>query len=667
MGSRRFPGKSLAPLAGAPMIDHVLRRAGRSSSIDSLVVATSTSPSDDVLAAHLREMGFEVVRGDEEDVLARFATAADATNATHLVRVTGDCPLVDPTAIDLVVNRLLEGDVDYVCLAPGYPDGTDVEAFSRSVLDSAVKDAELPSDREHVTLWMRKGGRCATAEVNLGIEGADVRLSVDERADLSVVDELIQRVGPDASIGAYVAALNDTSARGSMWATRDEGRWRSETSDLVASIGIRNGTDASRAHLRRALELIPGGTQTLSKGAAQFVRGVTPAFLIEGRGAYVADVDGNWFIDYPMALGPVILGHGHPRTVRAVTEQVARGTTFTLPHPLELDVAEQIVDVVPCAEMVRFAKNGSDVTDAAVRLARAVTGKDVVLACGYHGWHDWYVVTTPRSAGVPEALRPLTQTFLYNDVESLEAVASAHKGRIAAVVLEVQFDDPDPAFIAAIRRIADSEGAVFVLDEIVTGFRLALGGAQERFGIDCDIACLGKALANGLPLAAVVGRRDLMESFDRVFFSGTFGGEVVSLVAAAATIEEMRTAPVIEHLWAVGERLHRGMRREIEASGLDIDLVGQPPKGALFFSHPEIDPAAVRGLFLQETVKRGILFGGPILTSYAHTEVEIDRTIEVCGEALAIVAEAVDSGTVETSLEGPAPGVVFRLQRDNDD
>ncbi|MCL6648799.1 MAG: aminotransferase class III-fold pyridoxal phosphate-dependent enzyme, partial [Chloroflexi bacterium] len=259
--------------------------------------------------------------------------------------------------------------------------------------------------------------------------------------------------------------------------------------------------ERSLALKARAARRIPTLAQTFSKAPTQFVQGVAPVYLERGAGSHVWDVDGNEYIDYPMALGPVILGHNEPAVTAAAIAQLERGIAFSLPHPLELELAELLVEVIPCAEMVRFGKNGSDATSGAIRAARALTGRDLIACCGYHGWQDWFIGTTSRSRGVPAAVRALTRVFRYNDLASLEQVFAEHPGQVAAVILEpVGVVPPQPGFLEGVRELAHRHGALLIFDEVVTGFRLALGGAQQLFGVTPDLACFGKALGNGFPV-----------------------------------------------------------------------------------------------------------------------------------------------------------------------
>jgi glutamate-1-semialdehyde aminotransferase len=416
--------------------------------------------------------------------------------------------------------------------------------------------------------------------------------------------------------------------------------------------------------LQRASRRIPGASQTFSKGANQFVRGASPLFLERGRGARVWDVDGHEYLDFSMALCAITLGHGDPDVNAAVTRQLERGIAFSLPHPLETEVAELLAKLIPCADMVRFGKNGSDVTSGAVRLARAFCGRDIVAVCGYHGWQDWYIGTTTRSLGVPKAVRELTRTFSYNRIETLEEIFDLHPGQVAAVIMEpVGVIAPQAGFLESVRELCTRHGALLIFDEIVTGFRLALGGAQERFGVRPDLACFGKGMANGFPLSALVGRAEVMTLLDQVFFSFTAGGETVSLAACRATIEKMERERVIPHLWSQGERLQQHTNRAAASTGLAhvIRCVGLGPRTVMTFERPDGSTWwELKSLFQQECIKRGVLFTGAHNMALAHDEDTVTRASAVYDEVFAIVADAVDRGQVATRLEGPPVEPVFR-------
>jgi glutamate-1-semialdehyde 2,1-aminomutase len=408
----------------------------------------------------------------------------------------------------------------------------------------------------------------------------------------------------------------------------------------------------------RAKPLIPSGTQTLAKGPGQHVDGVAPKYLVRGRGARVWDVDGNEYLDMTMGVGPLSLGYADPVVDEAIRAQLADGITFSLMHPLEVEVAELIRDAVPNVESVRFSKTGCDVTTAAVRLARAYTGRDRVACCGYHGWHDWYIATTDRHAGIPEATRELVSTFAYNDLAS---VAEAVGDDTACVILEPMVaESPRDDFLAELRRICDERGALLVFDEMWTGFRLALGGAQQKFGVRADLACFSKAIANGMPLSALVGRADVMKLLDKdVFFYTTFGGEALSLAAAAATIPELRRRDVPAALAARGSRLRTGFATICAEHDLTwARCVGMDARTLVTFDVAQ--PLLARSFVQQELIRRGVLWSGWHNLSWAHRQSDIDYLLDCYREVLPMLGEHVARGTLAGALRGKPVEPVFR-------
>ncbi len=415
--------------------------------------------------------------------------------------------------------------------------------------------------------------------------------------------------------------------------------------------------------LNRANELIPGASQTLSKGPTQWVQGVAPNYLERAEGAHVWDVDGNRYLDFPMALGPVMLGHSHPAVERAIGEQLRSGITFSLPHPIEIEVAERIVDLVPGAERVRFAKSGSDVTSAAVRLARANTGRERVIVTGYHGWHDWYIGSTTRGLGVPESVRSLIDTVVFGDLPALSAALERRSGEVACVVCEpVGILEPAPELLREMIELTHRHGTLVIFDEVITGFRLAPGGAQEHFGVRADLVCFGKALGNGMPISALVGPAVTMDALGDVFFSGTHGGETLSLAAARATLDVLVEEPVHEHLWRLGRRLQEGISGAIACHGLSdwVDCSGAAPWTIVSVREPY--PGATlpaKSLVQQEMIKRGILFNGSNFISYAHTDADIDLAIEAYEAAFDVLSSALPDD-IGDHLEGPPLTPAFR-------
>ena len=418
--------------------------------------------------------------------------------------------------------------------------------------------------------------------------------------------------------------------------------------------------------LERALALIPLGSQTFSKSHLAFPRGAAPAFLARGRGGHVWDVDGNEYVDLVCGLLPIVLGYDDPDVTTAVEDQLRRGITFSLATELEVELAEELVDLIPCAEMVRFGKNGSDATAGAVRLARAYTGRERVAVCGYHGWQDWYIGSTPMHRGVPEAVRALTHPFTYNDLESLDRVLTGHRGEFAAVIMEpMTTAEPKPGFLEGVRDLARTHGALFILDEIITGFRFHLGGAQTLFGVTPDLATFGKSMANGLPIAAVVGRRDIMRGMEDIFFSFTFGGEALSLAGALATIRKMRREPVIARLWERGQAMCDAARRAISRHALDdvLTVAGKPCWSQLQFKDvPGASQWEIKTVFLEQVIQRGVLTAGSQNVCYAHTIADVSQVGAAYDEACAVIADGLASGDLPRRAVGAPLQPLFRVR-----
>ncbi len=673
MSSTRLPRKMLADIAGRPMLWHVANRVKRARHVDQVVVATSDQPADEPIEDFCRAEGIECFRGSMDDVLDRFHQAARHYKADAVVRITGDCPLIDPEVIDKVVARYLEGDLDYASnyLRYSFPDGLDTEIFSFSALEYAGQYATEPRQREHVVPFIKNhdGFRKANVGNENDLSQEQHRWVVDEPRDLDFVREVYARLdrgdGPQFGMKEVLELLSEEPdlREINQGITLNEGAYRSFAKEAPLPAQTRS-LKRSEDLKSRAGKVIPSYTQTFSKGPTQYVQGVAPSFIARGEGCRVWDVDGNEYIDYPMALGPITLGHNYPAVSEAVMRQMRDGTIFSLSHPLEVEVAEMLVDVIPSAEMVRYGKNGSDATSGAIRAARAYTGRDIIACYGYHGWQDWFIGTTTRNKGVPRAVQELTFTFDYNNIGSLEKIFAEHPGRVAAVIMEpVGVVEPKDDFLRKVRTITEREGALLIFDEIVTGFRVALGGAQEHYGVTPDLTCCGKGMGNGYPIAAVAGRRDVMELFDEIFFSFTFGGEALSLAATKATITEMRDKDVIGHLWEQGRRLRDGFNVLATAYGIaeNAECVGLGPRTSTSFKDESgATWLELKSLFQQECLKRGVLFLGGHNLCYSHGNADIDQTLRVYRTAMEICTVAIKEADVPGRLEGDPVQAVFR-------
>jgi glutamate-1-semialdehyde 2,1-aminomutase/spore coat polysaccharide biosynthesis protein SpsF len=418
--------------------------------------------------------------------------------------------------------------------------------------------------------------------------------------------------------------------------------------------------------LARAERVIPLGSQTFSKSKIQYPAGAAPMFLTKGAGGRVWDVDGNEYVDLVCALLPVVLGYRDPDVDAAIRAQLENGISFSLATELEIELAEKLAQIIPCAEMVRFGKNASDATSAAVRLARAFTGHDHVIACGYHGWQDWYIGATARNKGVPAVVAQLTHKVPFNDLGAVEAVFQAHPSDVAAIMLEtVGADEPAPGYLQALKEIAHRNGALLVFDETITGFRIALGGAQAYYGVTPDLAAFGKAMGNGMPISAIVGRRDVMREMEEIFFSATFGGETLSMAAALAVIDKMQREAVIERLWKTGAGLAARIERRIAEAGLQdtIRLKGIPPwKIVQFVDGRGTRKEAIKTLFVKEMLRHGVLITGTHNICYAHDERDIEAVERAWQLALGTIAEELATGLLEKRLGVPVIMPVFAVR-----
>ena len=674
MRSSRLPGKTMANVEGHPMLWHVVNRVRHARKVDRVVIATSTATSDDIIADFCKTNKIQCYRGSETDVLDRFYQAVCAENPETVVRITADCPLIDPAIIDLVVQQFQLGELDYVsnAMVRTFPDGLDTEVFSAAALATAWRDGHKSSDREHVTPYLRSG-KFRTANVinpDMTTGTGHYRWTVDEPVDLEFVRAVYAafRDQPTFGMTDILRLVQQNPNLGTMnnSVVSNEGYYRSLYREAHAQSASPLNIRASKAWLERAQAVIPGCAQTFSKGYNQHVRGVAPMLLERGLGCRVWDVDGNQYIDFIQGLLPNILGYAHEGVNAAVTKQIAQGHSFSLAHPLEVELAERLVRLIPCAEMVRFGKNGSDATSGAVRAARAKTGRDHIACSGYHGWQDWYIGSTVRNAGVPKAVRDLTHPFPYNDLAALEKTLGEHSGEFAAVIMEpVNFTPPSPGYLQGVKDLAHRHGALLIFDEICSGFHFGLGGAQKLFGVTPDMACFGKAMGNGFPIACIVGRADVMNVFEDIFFSFTFGGEIASMAASMAVLDVLEHTDALASIEANGRILQQGLNVMAKAAGLEdrIQCIGYPSWSLIrFLAADGKDSLLVRSLFSQECVKRGVLSLVTHNMTAAHDTVAIEETLRVYASVCQTLSNWLNDPHPERFLEGEIIQPVFRVR-----
>jgi len=630
MGSSRLPGKMLKEIEGKPLIFHVINRVKKSKKVQKIILATTEKEEDKVLLEKAKEYEIESFAG---------------------IRLTGDNPFVDPEMIDFLIDEFHSNDWHYASntTPPTFPDGMDIEVFSFSTLNDLWKYATNPRDREHVTFHIRENS-CKYKIFNLNYENdlSHLRFTVDNKEDLEFARKIYSKLKTNFGfrdilkiIEKYpeLLKINQKYKSHPLWKEHCEPE-------------IKNSE-----WLKKAKEIIPIASQTYSKSYKYFCEGVGPEFLDRGLGGHVWDIKGKEYIDFVCGLGAITLGYNNPEIDNEIISQLKKGISFSLPTILEVKLAEKIIKILPCAEMVKFVKNGSDATTAAIRLARAYTGKDIVACCGYHGYHDWFIGTTKNNLGVPLQIRELTKSFEYNNIESLKRIFDKHKGKIAAVIIEpCQDNGPKDNFLEKIRELCKDNNTLLIFDEVVSGFRMRLGGAQEYYNIIPDLGCFGKGMGNGMPISLIAGKKEIMKLIeDRAFISTTFGGETLSIVAALKTIEILERKKSFEHIWRLGNKWKEKTDRLIKEHGLGnvVRVNGLAPHcGVIFKGLGNLSNLDLLSIYQQKLLEKGILSVGINNFCLAHTEEDVDKFTKAVDEALYDVKTAIQKNSLYGLLKG---------------
>ena len=655
MGSARFPNKVMQPICATPMIGLLLGRLAKARRIDQIVLATSEDPRNEQLAHYVRELGYEVYRGSEEDVLDRYYVAAKRYGADVVVRITGDCPLIDPEVVDAVIEKFSSSGVDYASNSapPTYPDGLDTEVFSAQALEAAWSGANSSYEREHVTPFMSESSQFARgSHVNASDESAE-RWTVDEPEDFEVVRKVFEHFHPRVDFGwLEVLAL-----------ARARPEWFAANRHLVRNEGARQGT--GQKLWKRAKRVIPGGNMLLSKRAEMFLPDQWPAYFSKAKGCRVWDLDGREYLDMAiMGVGTNILGYGHPEVDDAVRATITAGNMSTLNCPEEVYLAERLVELHPWADMVRFARSGGEANAIAVRIARAAAGRDKVAICGYHGWHDWYLAANLgdneklaghllpglEPKGVPRNLRGSVLPFHYNNFPELEALVREHD--IGVIKMEVSRNaGPQDGFLHKVRKLATDKNIVLIFDECTSGFRQTFGGLHKLYGVEPDMALFGKALGNGYAITAAIGRRAIMEAAQSTFISSTFWTERIGPTAALKTLQIMERETSWETITRTGRAIGERWQALARKHDLPLELSGLP--ALIGFSLQLPDMRKYKTLITQEMLKKGFLATTEVYVCTEHTQAVVDGYFEALEPVFALIKECAAGRNVDELLEGP--------------
>lgn len=685
MGSTRLPGKVMKQIMGKPMIELLLQRVNNASLVDKIVVATSIQPENDLLASHVESLGYSVYRGSENNVLERFYYAAKLHNADAVIRITADCPLIDAGIINQIITEFKNRKVDYVSniLPPTFPDGLDTEIFTFAALEKTMKEASKPLEREHVTPYIRESGYFSIVNFKNESDLSKERWTVDEPADFEVVEGVFKHFFPNVNFSwldvVSLSAINPEIFKANKNLIRNQGYMKNKFEEIK----LREITnfEESNKYRKKIHILIPGGAHTYSKGDDQFPL-LSPAAIKYGKGSHLWDIDGNEYLDCSMGLTSISLGHAYLPVLERINDELQNGVNFQRPSVLEKEMAEKFLSLLPQHDMIKFAKNGSIVTTAAVKLARAKTGRKLVAFPGDHPFYsydDWFIGTTQCNKGVPSEFSDLSVTFKSCNINSLSELFEKYPGQIACVITEPEKNTCGNGcncstgveqFLKEAIELTHQHGALFIIDEMITGFKTGFPGTISKYNLEPDMATWGKGIANGFSFCALTGKKEVMElggitqnGEEKVFLiSTTHGGETHSMAAALATIKEFEEKDVIGHQKTIASRLIELCNYLITKHELNsvIQLIPCDWMPAFVFKNAKHEVCqGYRTLFMQEMIKRGVLFQGFFVPCFSHSEDDIYYFAKAFDESLEVYKQALADG-YERYLVGSPAKAVFR-------
>jgi len=665
-GSLRLPKKVLKKIQGKTVLEHVIERAKKIKNGGNVILATTDKKQDDILENTAKRLNIEVFRGSEEDVLDRYYQTAKLFKIDPIVRITADCPLLDVDIAEKVINFYFKNNYDYVSNVnpPTFPDGMDVEVFNFKTLEKNWKQAKLKSERDGVTDYIVKNPlifKIGNLSNNKNL--SHLRFTLDEKQDMVFIRKIYKELYNKKRFFGLKEILellkNNPELTKINWHIA-----RNEGSVKFSGIELWN----------KAKKIIPGGTQLLSKRPEMFLPEHWPCYFQKAKGCEVWDLDNNKYIDmYSMGIGSCVLGYADADVNKAVKKVIDQGNMCTLNSPEEVELAELLIKLHPWAQKVRYARTGGEAMAQAVRIARAYTGKDGVAFSGYHGWHDWYLAANLADdknldghlipgldpKGVPRALKGTAFPFNYNKIEDLEEIVSKNKN-IGVIVLEpIRYQEPKNNFLQKVRKIADDINAILIFDEISSGFRFNIGGAHLKYKVYPDMAVFAKAMSNGYPMAAIIGKKNVMESAQGTFISSTYWTERTGPAAAIATIKKMIKNNVPQRLEKSGLYLIKNIKKIIEKHNIKMEISGLPALIHFSFRYEEKN-LAIQTLFTQEMLRRRIIASAGIYVSYAYKKQHIKKYLKEADEVFGILSKAIKENKVEKLLKGPVAQAGFK-------
>lgn len=662
MNSTRLPNKVMKLVDGVAMIELLLNRLSGATLLNKIVVATSCNACNLPLIEHVKGLGYACEQGSENDVLDRFVQAAISHQADIVVRITGDCPLVDPELVDECIRRFKNAGVDYFSNInpPTFPDGMDIEVVKLDALKRALAESNHKYDREHVTPYIRMSGKFHVGSMLHDENLSGLRWTVDELYDYKVICKVFEHFAPNRHFS---------------WREVLDLQYSSPSLFIDNHMIYRNEGDvmsSGQKLWRRAKQIIPGGNMLLSKRAEMFLPEQWPTYFSKAKGCKVWDLDGNQYTDMSiMGVGTNILGYGHSEVDDVVSRTIEMGNVSTLNCPEEIYLAEKLIEIHSWADMVRFARTGGEANAIAIRVARAASGKDKVAVCGYHGWHDWYLAVNLADHngldghllkglepnGVPRSLLGTAFPFKYNDFAELEELVN--KNDIGVIKMEVMRNQaPLDNFLHKVRRLATERGIVLIFDECTSGFRQTFGGLHKMYDVEPDMAIFGKALGNGYAITATIGRREVMEAAQSSFISSTFWTERIGPSAALKTLEIFWREKSWETITQTGVKIREGWDKLAKQNELSIEHFGLPSLASYNFK--SANSLAYKTLITQEMLAKGYLASNAVYASVAHTPEIIDNYFAALEPIFVTIKECEDGRNVIDLLKGPVSHSGFK-------
>lgn len=655
MNSTRLPGKVMKKINSYPIIELIIERLKFSKKIDEIILATTKNEEDDFLSEHASSLGVKVFRGSEKNVLDRFYKAAKKNNLDCIVRITADCPLVDPWLVDQIIKEFLKSDYDYIsnAIEPTYPDGLDCEVFNMKALEKSWKEATSQHQKEHVTPYIYETDNFRIKNFSSKKDFSNLRWTVDENIDLLVIKNIYTYFSPridfnwEEVIDLY--NKNPDLFKDNLNIKRNEG--------LSMSTG--------QKLWKRALKVIPGGNMLLSKRPDMFLPDNWPTYYSKAKGCKVWDMDGKEYIDMSiMGIGTNILGYANEEIDNYVCENIQNGNMSTLNCSEEVLLAEKLVEAHPWSDMAKFARSGGEANSIAIRIARAASGKDKVAMCGYHGWHDWYLAANINDTsnldghhleglkplGVPKSLKETVFPFEYNNIDSLLKILKHHD--IGVIKMEVsRSEPPKDDFLNKVREISNKNNIILIFDECTSGFRKTFGGLHKFYDVEPDMAMFGKAMGNGYAITAVVGKEEIMNHAQSTFISSTFWTERAGPSAALKTLEIMKREKSWEVITQTGSKIKKNLDLLSKKYELPLQQFGlEALSGFNFHSKNNL---AYKTFISQEMLKKGFLAGNLIYVCTHHTKDILEEYFSSLDPIFKLIKDCEEGKDINKLLDGP--------------